>query len=210
MSRSLSHSLFRFKQFCASYWLWGLLSLLPLLWIFQALSSTTPRIFHILVHPSGEWAVRLLILTMMITPMTMLLKGWAVPRWLRKHRRTFGVAAFGYMALHLGCYLIDTAGFSALLADLSKIWIAAGWLAFLIFVPMAITSTNWLQRNLGRSWKPLQRSTYVAAALVLLHWAALKDWKEPQEAVMWFAPLLALEAYRLWYWYLRPRPTRLT
>ena len=45
-----------------------------------------------------------------------------------------------------------------------------------------------------------------AAVLTLLHWAALHDWGHPMGAIVHFAPLAALEAYRLWYWYLRPRP----
>ncbi|WP_244867928.1 hypothetical protein [Vannielia litorea] len=77
------------------YWLWALLTAPAALWSYEAMSSDNARIFHILVHPTGEWAARALILTMMISPLVLLFRnaGWA--RWLRKNRRYFGVAAFG-------------------------------------------------------------------------------------------------------------------
>ena len=60
-------------------------------------------------------------------------------------------------------------------------------------------------RKLGRRWKPLQRWTYAAALLTLVHWAALHDWGHPAAALVHFAPLVGLSAYRIWYRYLRPR-----
>jgi sulfoxide reductase heme-binding subunit YedZ len=49
----------------------------------------------------------------------------------------------------------------------------------------------------------------VAAVFTLMHWAALHNWEHPGAAIVHFAPLIALEAYRVWYWYLRPRGPRL-
>jgi len=191
------------------YWLWALLSLPPVLWSYEAMTSTNERIIHILVHPTGEWAARLLIVTMMATPLMLLFKGWRGPRWLRKNRRYLGVAAFGYAALHTVFHLIDKGSMTRVLGELERTYIWAGWIAFLIFVPLAVTSMDYAQRLMGKHWKTLQRTTYGAAVFTLLHWAALHDWGHPGAAIVHFAPLIALEAYRVWYWYLRPRGPRL-
>ena len=92
------------------------------------------------------------------------------------------------------------------MADLPKFYIWTGWIAFLIFVPLAITSSDYFVRKMGRTWKTLQRWTYAAAVLTLLHWAALHDWGGLAPALVHFVPLGLLEGYRVWYWYLRPRP----
>ena len=187
------------------YWLWALLSLAPLAWIYQAFTSDDARIFHILVHPTGEWAARLLIVTLMITPLALLFRHSGVTRWLRKNRRYFGVAAFGYAALHTFFYLVDKGSVSVVMGELSRVYIWTGWIAFAIFLPLAVTSMDYFVRVMGTWWKWLQRWTYVAAVLTLAHWASLHDWGHPTAALVHFAPLAALEAYRLWYWYLRPR-----
>ncbi|TCL00541.1 sulfoxide reductase heme-binding subunit YedZ [Shimia isoporae] len=190
------------------YGLWTLFALPLIAWSWMAMTSTNPRIVHMLVHPTGEWSARLLIITMMITPLAMLFKGKGWTRWLKKNRRYFGVAAFAYAALHTVFYLIDRGSLPRIINHLDRTWIWTGWVAFVIFIPLAVTSTDAWVRKLGTWWKPLQRWTYVAALFTLVHWAALHDWKEPAAAIVHFAPLAALEAYRLWYWYLRPRPAR--
>lgn len=62
---------------------------------------------HQLLHPSGEFAARMMIIAMMITPLVMLFKGWRDPRWLMKRRRYLGVAASGYAPLHPLLHLVD-------------------------------------------------------------------------------------------------------
>ena len=84
-----------------------------------------------------------------------------------------------------------------------EIW--TGWLAFAIFLPLAATSFDAAVRWLGPRWKTLQRFTYAAAVLVLAHWAVQEDWKSVVPALVHFGPLIGLEAYRVWYWYIRPR-----
>ncbi len=188
------------------YWLWALLSVPPLMWSIEAATSDNARILHILVHPTGEWAARILILTMMITPLCLIFKGRPVVRWLRQNRRYLGVAAFGYAALHTVFYLMDKASLGTVIDELPRTYIWTGWLAFAIFIPLAVTSMDYFQRLMGPAWKTLQRFTYAAALLTLLHWAALHNWNSPAAALVHFAPLALLEAYRIWYWYLRPRP----
>lgn len=190
------------------WWLWTLLALPAFLMIGEAISSTDPRVFHRLVHPSGETSARLLIVLMMATPLSMLLRGWRGPRWLVKNRRYLGVAAFGYAALHTLFYLVDKASLDRVVGELDRLYIWTGWLAFLIFLPLAATSFDAAVRALGTAWKPLQRWTYAAAALTLVHWAALHNWNHPAAAILHFAPLIALESYRLWWKFLRPRPVR--
>lgn len=190
------------------YGLWTLFALPLIAWSWMAMTSTNPRIIHMLVHPTGEWSARLLIITMMITPLAMLFKGQGWTRWLKKNRRYFGVAAFAYAVLHTIFYLIDKGSLARIIGQLDRTYIWTGWVAFLIFIPLAVTSTDGWVRKLGTWWKPLQRWTYVAALFTLVHWASLHNWEHPAHALVHFAPLAALEAYRLWYWYLRPRTPR--
>lgn len=187
------------------YFLWLVLASLAILMSVNALTSTDPRVFHILVHPSGETSARLLIVTMMATPLAMLLKGWRGPQWLKRNRRYFGVAAFGYALLHTVFYLIDKGSTAKVISELPRFYIWTGWIAFLIFVPLALTSMDYFVRKMGTWWKWLQRWTYAAAVLTLFHWAALNDWNGTAPALIHFGPLIALEAYRIWYWYLRPK-----
>jgi sulfoxide reductase heme-binding subunit YedZ len=187
----------RFK--ISPYWLWLLLAVPAFFQIHDAVTSTNPRIFHILVHPSGETSVRLLIVAMIATPLTMLFRGYRLPLWLLRNRRYFGVAAFGYAALHTLFYVVDKGTLDRVVGDLNRLYIWTGWLAFLVFLPLAATSVDWAVRRLGRWWKPLQRWVYAAAALTLVHWASLHGWKEVVPALVHFAPLIALSLWRLWY-----------
>lgn len=184
-------------KLASPYWLWAFLALPPILWVSQALTASEPRILHILVHPTGEWAARLLILTLMITPLAMLFKGSRAVSMLRRNRRYFGVASFFYAALHTVFYLADKGSMSRVLAELPRFYIWTGWLAFIIFIPLAFTSMDYFVRRMGRYWKALQRWVYPASALTLLHWASLHDWRHPAGAILHFTPLLALEAYRV-------------
>ena len=86
---------------------WALLSL-PAIPIILGLASGDPRTIHQLLHSSGEFSARFMIITMMITPLTMWLKSWRGPRWLMKRRRYRAVAAFGYGLSQTVLYLHDT------------------------------------------------------------------------------------------------------
>lgn len=191
-----------------TYLLWSLLALPAVLILWQALHSTDPEIYGTLAHPAAEFAARLMIVAMMITPLMLFFKGSEALRWLRKSRRALGVAAFAYAGLHVSFYLTDRGTLARVSEDLSALYVLAGWSALLVMLPLALTSNGYFQRRLGPRWKSLQRWTYAAAALVLLHWAAIRDWEAPAEALLHFGPLIALQAHRVWYWYLRPRPQR--
>jgi sulfoxide reductase heme-binding subunit YedZ len=191
------------------YWLWLLLSLPALGFIGAISGSSDLEIFHELLHPTGEFSARFMIIAMLASPLVLLFKGWRGPLWLKKNRRYFGVAAFGYAGLHTLFYFIDEGSAAAVISDIPKLYIWTGWIAFLIFIPLAVTSMDYFMRRMGRSWKTLQRTTYAAAVFTLIHWAALHDWGGIGGALVHFLPLALLEAYRVWYWYLRPRAVKL-
>lgn len=192
----------------AGRWItWALLALPAAGMLAGLAGGVDARALHGLLHPTGETAARLLIITMMATPLMLLFKGWRGPRWLVRNRRYFGVASFGYAALHTVAYL-GSEPLAKVLEEATTLDMAAGWLAFAIFIPLAATSMDAMVRRLGTWWKPLQRATYAAAVLTLVHWAALHDWRSPEAAIIHFAPLVALELYRAWWLWLRPRPPR--
>lgn len=187
---------------------WAVMAL-PALAIIATLLGSDARAIDHAVGESGEWAARFLIVTLSITPLTMLLKGWSVTRWLRKSRRWFGVGAFAYGALHVTAYVLGADSLAKILSQVTELEYLAGWIAFAIFLPLAATSTDWAVRRLGTWWKPLQRLSYAAAAGVLLHWSLLHGGHGIGAALANFAPWFVLTGYRLWYWYLRPRASAL-
>lgn len=191
------------------YFLWFILAIPSFGMVYSALGAENTRVYHQLLHPSGEFAARFLIISMIATPLTLLFKGWRGPRWLVKNRRYFGVAAFCYAALHTLFYVLSEP-LQKMLADATKLDIWTGWVAFAIFIPLAATSFDYAVRKMGTKWKSLQRWVYAAAVLTLVHWAALHGWKNPMPAFVQFSPLVALSIYRLWWIYLRKRPNQVT
>ncbi len=197
---------FSWRNLAYPYGLWALFALPGVAMTIAIMTSAEPaQMIHEMVHPSGEFSARFLIATMLASPLVLVLRGWRGPQWMKRNRRYLGVAAFGYALLHTILYLIDKAALDPVLSDLPKFYIWTGWIAFVIFVPLAVTSHDWFVRRMGVWWKWLQRWTYGAAVLTLAHWAALNDWGGIAPALVHFGPLIALEAYRVWYWYLRPR-----
>lgn len=163
--------------------------------------------YSALLHPTGEFAARFLLVALVITPLRMLLprQGW--PLWLLRRRRYLGVAAFGYALLHTIFYLIDIGSFSRIAAELLEAGIWTGWIGFFIFIPLAATSNNWAVRRLGGiRWKALQRASYALAVLTLAHWLLVSQ--GPAGAVAHFGPLAALEGYRLLARWRRPAAAR--
>lgn len=189
------------------YWLWAVLAL-PAMGMISPFFEEEVRALRGVIHGSGEFAARFMIISMMATPLFMLTKGSRFARWLRANRRYFGVAAFGYAALHTLAYVLAEGTVDRVLAEATEFDMLTGWLAFFIFIPLAATSMDYAVRRLGTWWKPLQRWTYGAAVLTLLHWASLHNWGSWPPAAVHFAPLALLTLYRLWWIYLRPRPGR--
>ena len=183
------------------YFIWALLAL-PSIPMMLALMAGEPgpqgqSVAEMLLHPTGEFSARFLIITMILTPMRMLFPGVAFWRWMMKRRRYFGVAAFAYAALHTVLYIIDMGSLQAILGDALALGIWTGWVAFFVFVPLAVTSNDWSVRKMGPAWKTLQRWVYLAAVGTLLHWIFVHNNLGP--ALVHFVPLAALEVYRLWH-----------
>ena len=181
----------------------ALLNSKPLLWALLALPAA-----HLLyrfagenvwpdelVGPSGEWAARLIIVALMLTPLAMLLPRVALVGWLVRRRRTFGVAAFCYAALHVAFYVAEMETLANIVAEIELLGIWTGWAALLLMLPLALTSNDASVRMLRRGWKKLHRLVYPAALLVLIHWIVVHN--ALIEALVQFAPLALLEAWRL-------------
>lgn len=159
-----------------------ILALIPLgLYVQRAFSAQLgANPVETLLHASGNWALWLLLLGLALTPARRWL-GWS---WTLYYRRTIGLLAFLYASLHLLIYLSLELGWEwqelgQALAE--RPYITLGFSAWLLLVPLAITSTNGMLRRLGRYWKPLHRLVYLCATLALLHflWLVKADVSEP-------------------------------
>ncbi len=125
-----------------------------------------------LTHQTGAWAAYCLGLSLAMTPLRRLT---GMSQWVR-FRRLFGLFAFFYASLHLATYAALDLGFdlSHLLADIIKRpYITVGFTAWLLLVPLAITSTRGMMRRLGRRWGQLHKLVYLIGVLVVLHYAWL-------------------------------------
>ena len=129
---------------------------------------------------TGKAALVLLVLSLVYTPVHILFKF----RPALKLRRPLGLYAFLYAALHGLTFVGLDYGFDVdlILEDVSqKRFVQAGILAFLLLLPLAITSTRGWMRRLGKNWKRLHRLVYPAALAVVVHfvWLAKGDIREP-------------------------------
>ena len=173
------------------YTFWALLSMPAAVLLLGAAGDGS--ISHIL-NPTGEFAARFLIVALMIKPLLMLFPRSSALRWLMQRRRYLGVAAFGYAALHALTYISREGTLAKMIGELGELGIWTGWLAFMIFVPLVLTSNNQSVRYLGRKWKSLQRWVYAAAVFTLVHWMFVDFEFGP--ALIQFGPLAALEGWR--------------
>jgi len=174
----------------AAVWLLGLA---PIVWTgFRfANGDLGPNPVEALLHWAGRWALILLLVGLSITPVRRL------TRWnqIIKVRRLVGLFAFFYAGLHLLIYLGLDQGFawSFIIEDvLERPFITSGMVAFLLLVPLAVTSTKGWIRRLGKRWQRLHRLVYVAAGLGVLHyyWKVKLDTFWPLVAVAILAGLL--------------------
>ncbi len=128
----------------------------------------------------GIWGLRLLLATLAITPLR-LLTGLA---WLLQFRRMLGLFAFFYVALHFLNYLVldQTLSLALIVEDIVKRpFITIGFSAFVLLVPLAVTSTAGWRRRLRHRWQQLHYSIYLVGILVCWHfyWQVKKDISEP-------------------------------
>jgi methionine sulfoxide reductase heme-binding subunit len=140
---------------------------------------------------TGFWALTLLLVTLAVTPLRRV-TGW---NELIRFRRLIGLFAFFYATLHLLTYItLDRFfDFSEIGADiLKRPYITVGFLAFLLLLPLALTSTRGWIRRLGRRWLQLHRLIYPAAALAVLHFYWKKASKADVSEPLLFAGILGI------------------
>ena len=176
-------------------------ALLPLALLVLATHSGTlgPDPVATLEHETGLWALRFLLATLAITPLRRA-TGW---HWMLRYRRMLGLFTFFYASLHLVIYLVvDLGGFWAqVFGEIAKKpFITVGFLAWLLMIPLALTSTKAMMRRLGRRWAVLHRLVYAIGALAVLHFLWQVKWGETiaaPEPVIYATVFAALMLARL-------------
>ena len=148
-----------------------------------------------ITHVTGEWGLRLLLVTLMVTPLARLTRSG----WLASFRRLLGLYCFFYVLLHFMVYLILDLSF-----DFGFLWedvrdrpyLTVGFLGFVILLLLAVTSPLAIRRRMGRFWNSLHRLVFVAGGLAVVHflWSTKADDVEP---MVYGAVLAVLIAYRL-------------
>jgi methionine sulfoxide reductase heme-binding subunit len=132
-------------------------------------------------HQTGDWTLRFLIFALCITPFRKVLN---LPELIR-FRRMLGLFGFFYVCLHFLTYLgpDQSFSFSGMLKDVAKRpFITVGFAAFVLLIPLAVTSTaGWIRRLGGKRWQMLHRAVYAAAALGVVHyyWLVKSDIRKP-------------------------------
>jgi sulfoxide reductase heme-binding subunit YedZ len=149
---------------------------------------------------TGTWTLVMLCATLAVTPLRRL-TGW---NWLIKLRRMLGLFAFFYVMLHFSVWLGLDRGFdvAAIVKDIGKRpFITVGFVAFVLMIPLALTSTNGMVRRLGgKRWQALHKSIYAIAVLAILHYWWHKAGKNDFGEVSIYAAVVAgLLGARLWW-----------
>jgi sulfoxide reductase heme-binding subunit YedZ len=170
---------------------------------FHAMLGANP--IEVITHSTGDWTLTFLLITLSITPVRKLTH----QHWLIGFRRMFGLFAFFYGTLHLLTYVWLDKFFDLheMLADVAKRrFITAGLTAFVLMVPLALTSTKgWIRRLGGKRWQALHRLIYVSATAGVIHyiWLVKADLRKP---LQYASVLTLLLLYRIAVW-LRTRTT---
>lgn len=133
-----------------------------------------------ITHRTGDWALRFLLVTLAVTPLRWL-AGW---NGLVRFRRMIGLFAFFYAVLHFSTYLVFDHFFDLLLIidDVAeRRYVTAGFVGFVLMIPLAVTSTQGWIRRLGRRWAVLHRLVYASAVAGVVHflWLVKIDIGEP-------------------------------
>ena len=185
----------------------GVLGLVPaarLGWLFYKDALGANPIAEAL-NQLGLWTLIILLASLACTPIK-LVSGWNFPL---RVRRLLGLEAFLYACLHFSMYIGVDQGF-----DFGEIWkdivkrkfMTVGFAAFVLLIPLAVTSTNKMVKRLGfPRWKRLHRLAYLAAALAVVHfiWRVKSDLRQP---LTYGFVLLVLMLVRVVDWLRPPRP----
>lgn len=171
--------------------------LIPLgnLVVLTLLDQLGPDIGKALVLSTGMWALRLLLLTLAVTP----LRRWIAMPSLVRYRRMLGLFSWFYASLHLLAvmtYLLGWRWVVFMEEFAERPYMALGIMAWLSMLPLGLSSNRWAQRRLGKGWKQLHRLVYLVGVLACAHfvWLARADLAE---ALVYCAVLVLLLASRL-------------
>lgn len=154
---------------------------------------------EVITRSTGKWTLVFLLLTLSITPARKLLG----QPWLVRFRRMLGLFAFFYGCMHFTTYIWLDKFFDVheMLADIAKRkFITVGFTAFVLMIPLAITSTSgWIRRLGGKRWSRLHQLIYASAVLGILHflWLVKFDTRRP---IYYGSVLVLLLLYRVFIW----------
>lgn len=154
-----------------------------------------------ILHETGYWALTILLITLAVTPIRKI----AGIHWLARIRRLVGLFAFFYAFLHLASYLVLDQFFDwqNIFKDiLKRPYITVGFSAFLLMVPMAVTSTQLMIRRLGGSrWQKIHQMIYLVGLLGVIHfcWLVKKDLRQPVIFALIFSVLMGCR----WFFWVR-------
>jgi sulfoxide reductase heme-binding subunit YedZ len=132
-----------------------------------------------ITHQTGDWALRLLLITLAISP----LRQWFGLVALMRFRRMLGLTVFFYVSCHFMIWLVadHSFNFADMFEDvIDRPYITLGFSALLLLIPLAVTSNQAMVRRLGKGWKKLHKLTYLIAILAMLHfiWQVKADYLE--------------------------------
>ena len=179
------------------------LALLPAVWIGWKINEVAQTGSGLGADPVAEiehflglWALRFLMIALAITPLRQLTNQPVLVRF----RRMLGLYAFFYASLHFSAYLVlDLRGYwTTIFAEIAKRpYITVGFTAWLLLLPLAITSTKGWIKRLGRNWARLHKLVYAIGVLAVLHfwWLVKSDIREP---ALYAGILAVLLGWRLW------------
>lgn len=158
-------------------------------------TSLGPNPVQELLHSMGKTGLNMLLITLAVTPVRQL----TGLNWLIRLRRMLGQFAFFYVAVHLLVYaLLDLRlAWDTLAVDITqRPYITVGMLAIVALIPLSVTSTNAMQRRLGRKWKRLHQLIYPIAVLGVVHYYWQTRGEESAALTYTFAVAVML-GYRL-------------
>ena len=185
------------RYFKPAVFVFALIPLIRLVWL-GLHSEFGANPIEFITHSTGDWTLIFLLTTLAITPLRRLTRQY----WLVSYRRMLGLFAFFYGCLHLTTYVWLDKFFDGheMLHDIAKRkFISAGMTAFALMIPLALTSTKWAIRKLGKRWQALHRLIYFSASAGVIHyiWLVKADLKKPLE---YAAVLGMLFGYRVVVW----------
>lgn len=195
-----------FDGFRLALFLGSLGPLARLVWLGMN-DGLTANPLEFVTRSTGTWALVFLCLSLSITPLRRLS---GQPRWM-KLRRMLGLYCFFYAVLHVALWVSADQGLdlAAMVRDVVKRpFITAGFVAFVLLIPLAATSTQAMIRRLGRHWVSLHRLVYVIAIAAILHYVWHKAGKNDFGEVGLYAAVVAgLLGMRLWWAFADRRKT---